>query len=82
MAQPMTKEIAHPGAGRRNPNAPRVYPEERARAAALERRLGRPLRLDIEGPRSDAESEEVILARLLDDDWMSGEDFLAKHGRG
>ena len=84
MAQPLMKEDIRPPAKRRNPNAPRVTPEERARAAELERELGRPLRTEIEPPLTDAELEEVILARITDDDcnWMSLDELLAKHGRG
>ena len=84
MAQPLMKEDIRPPAKRRNPRAPRVPPELRARAAELERELGRPLRTEIEGPLTDAESEEVILARMTDDDcdWMSLDELLAKHGRG
>ena len=84
MAQPMMKEDIRPPAKRRNPHAPRVTPEERARAAELERKLGHPLRTEIEPPLTDAELEEVILARITDDDcnWMSLDELLAKHGRG
>ena len=83
MAQPMLKENARPESGRRNPHAPRIYPEERARAEELERQLGRPLRLEIEGPLTEEEEEEMILARLMDEDgWISADEVLAKHGRG
>ena len=76
MARPMTKEEARPRMGRRGPCAPPTTPELRARAEALERKLGRPLRMDIEGPLTDEESEEVILARLMDDNWLPGEKLL------
>ena len=76
MAQPMMKEDIRPPAKRRNPHAPRVTPEERARAAELERELGRPLRLDIEGPLTDDEIEEVVLARIMDEDaWIPASEF-------
>ena len=67
---------------RRSPDAPRLYPEEIARAEELERKLGRPLRLEIDGPLTDEESEEVILARLMDDEWISLDELLARYGRG
>ena len=84
MAQPMMKEDIRPPAKRRNPHAPRIPPELRVRAAELGRKLGRPLRLEIEGPLTDEEIEEVVLARITDDDcnWMSLDELLAKHGRG
>lgn len=83
MARPMPKEDARPEPARRSPGAPPTTPELRARAEALERKLGRPLRLDIEGPRTDEESEEVMLARLMDhENWISLDELLAKHGRG
>ena len=40
MAQLLMKEDIRPPVKRRNPHAPRVTPEERARAAELERELG------------------------------------------
>ena len=40
------------------PGAPKLYPEEIARAEELERKLGRPLRLEIDGPLTDEESED------------------------
>ena len=43
MTQLMMKEGDRPhSAGRRSPDAPRLYPEEIARAEELERKLGRP----------------------------------------
>lgn len=68
MAQPMPKEEARPASGRQNPDAPWRTPELRARAAELERKLGRPLRLEIDGPLTDEESEEVLIARMMDDE--------------
>ena len=84
MAQPMPKEESRPEPDRRGRCCgPPITPEIRARAAALERKLGRPLRLDIEGPLTDEESEEVLLARWMDhESWISAEEFLARHGRG
>ena len=82
MAQPMPKQDARPEPARRNPRAPWRTPELRARAAALERRLGRPLRLEIDGPLNDEESEETLLARMMDDDWISADQLLAGRGRG
>ena len=77
MAQPMPKEESRSEPDRRGRCCgPPITPEIRARAAALERKLGRPLRLDIEGPRTDEESEEVILARWMDDNWLPGEKLL------
>ena len=83
MAQPMLKENARPAKEWPRAYGPTVTPEERAMAEALERKLGRPLRLEIEGPLTEAEEEEVILARMMDKDgWMSADEVLAKHGRG
>ena len=77
MAQPLIKEDIRPPAKRRNPHAPRVTLEECARAAELERKLGHPLRLEIEGVLTDEESEEVILARIMDEDgWIPASEFL------
>ena len=76
MAQPMPKEESRPEPDRSR-RGPPIAPELRAKAAALERKLGRPLRLDIEGPRTDEESEEVLLARLMDhESWLPGEKLL------
>ena len=78
MTQPMMKaEDLRSRLARRSPDAPRLHPEEIARAEELERKLGRPLRLEIDGPLTDEESEEVILARLMDsDNWIPAEKFL------
>ena len=81
MSRPMMKEESLPRRKRGLPAAP-IAPELCARAQALERKLGRPLRLYIDGPLTDEESEEVILARLMDGDWVPAEEFLARHGRG
>ena len=82
MAQPMPKEESRSEPDRSRGVSP-IAPELRAKAAALERKLGRPLRLEIEGPLTDEESEEVLLARLMDhESWISAEEFLAKYGRG
>ena len=83
MAQPMMKEEdLRSRLARRRPDAPKLYPEEIARAEELERKLGRPLRLEIDGPLTDEESEEVILARVIDGEWISLDELLARHGRG
>ena len=76
MALPMIKNDVRSRLERRSPDAPRVYPEEIARAEELERQLGRPLRLEIEGPLTDAESEEQLLARMIDGEFLPAEKFL------
>ena len=77
MAQPMLKENARPESGWPKAHGPTITPEIRARAEALERELGRPLRLDIEGPLTEEEEEEMILARLMDKDgWLPAEKLL------
>ena len=75
MAQPMLKENARPEPARRRFGPP-ITPEIRARAEALERKLGRPLRLEIDGPLTDAESEEMILARWMDNNWLPAKKLL------
>ena len=78
MAEPMMKEEnARPNSARRNTGIPPgLTPEGVARAKELERQLGRPLRPVIEGPLSDAESEEQLLARLMENEWIPAEKFL------
>ena len=66
MAEPMIKNDVRSRLARRHPNAFMPGPEIIARAEELERQLGRPLRPVIEGPLSDAESEEQLLARMTD----------------
>ena len=84
MAQPMMKEESvRPSLARRKPVPLGLTPQGVARAEELERQLGRPLRLDIEGPLTDAESEEILLARLMDGEFLPAEKFLedCKHLR-
>ena len=76
MALPMMKDDVRSRLARRDPDAPRLDPEEIARAEELERKLGRPLRLEIEGPLSDEESEEQYFARLIDGEFLPAEKFL------
>ena len=66
MAEPMIKNDVRSRLARRHPNAPMPDAKIIARAEELERKLGRPLRPVIEGPLSDAESEEQLLARMTD----------------
>ena len=77
MTQLMMKEGDRPhSAGRRGRFLSRRS-HMRARAVELERKLGRPLRVEIEGPLTDEESEEVVLARLMDEDnWIPAGEFL------
>ena len=49
-----------------------------ARAAALRRKLGRPLRMDIDGPLTDEELAEVVLARAEDNQRIPLSDLLAE----
>ena len=69
MAQPMMKEEnAGPNAARRKTGIPEgLTPEGFAYAKELERKLGRPLRPVIDGPLTDAEAEEQLLARVMED---------------
>ena len=78
MARPMTQEEVRPHlAGRRGRLSSRLNLEMRARVVELERQLRRPLRVEIEGPLTDEESEEVVLARLMDEDnWIPAGKFL------
>ena len=64
----MKEEDRPHSAGRRGRFSSRFSPEMRARAVELECQLGCPLRVEIEGPLTDEESEEVVLARLMDED--------------
>ena len=51
-------------------------------ARKLSRKLGRPLRTDIPDPLSDADWEELILARMLEyDKRISGEELMAEVAR-
>ena len=49
-----------------------------ARAAALRRKLGRPLRMEIDGPLSDEDLAEVVLARAEDNQRIPLSDILAE----
>ena len=75
MAEPMMKEDAAPA--RRKTDIPSgMTPESFAYAKALERKLGRRLRMEIEWPLTEAEEEEVVLARLMYDESIPAEKFL------
>ena len=57
--------------GRRRPRMTLLTHRMRARVKELQRKLGHPLRLEIEGrPLTDEEIEEVVLARLMDHDFI------------
>ena len=47
-----------------------------ARAEALRRKLGRPLRMEIDGPLTDEELAEMVLARAKDNSRVPIEDIL------
>ena len=82
MPQLMTKEEARARPARRDAAKSPLPPRMRARAEELERKLGRPLRPEIDGPLTDEQSEEVLLARMMEDDRIPLDELLAKHGRG
>ena len=81
MALPMLKEFppqAREDAPRRMPPP---TPEMIARARELERKLGHPLRREIDGPLNDDELEEVALARLMsEDELIPAEEVLKEFG--
>ena len=82
MAEPMMKENERPSAPRWKPDTDALTPQGLARAKELERQLGRPLRQKIEGPLTEAEAEEQLLARLTQETkWIPLDEFLARHGR-
>ena len=83
MAEPMMKnENDVRSRLARRKGGPKLDPRTIARAEELERQLGRPLRPEIEGPLSEAEEEELVLARLTDDcEWIPAEKFLEDRKR-
>ena len=89
MALPMMKDEKGEGRrflaerlARRPADAPELTPELIARAEELERELGRPLRVEYDGPVSDAESEEILIGRMTDDcEWIPLDELLAKYDR-
>ena len=83
MAQPMMKEEnAQPASARRNTGIPDgLTPEGFAYAKELERKLGRRLRTIIDGPLSEEEEEELILARLMYEEPRPVDEFLEERRR-
>ena len=65
MAEPLMKEDAAPTPARREPDLSALTPKGIARAKELERKLGHPLRMHIDGPLTEEEEEEIIFARLM-----------------
>ena len=82
MAQPVVKESPPKAIRRSAPsNLADADADARAAAKALEKKLGRKLRTHIEGDENgaltEAEEEELILARLTSgDQWIPAEEFL------
>ena len=76
MAQPMLKEDPV-----RRETARRMDDEALAGARALERRLGRPLRDDIDDPMSEDDEREMLLARLAYGERRPASELLKKYGR-
>ena len=85
MAQPMMKEEnAVPNAARRKTGVPKgLTPEGFAYAKALERKLGRRLRTIIDGPLSEEEERELLLARAMYEESrpVVPEDFIYRRGK-
>ena len=82
MQQPMIDESRRPiPPPRVRDSSPPSGEAFRERARALSRKLGRPLRAEIEGPLTDEQSAETILARELEGGWRPASETLRKHGR-
>ena len=83
MALPMLKE-SPPQAREDEPRRrmPPPTPEIIARARELERKLGHPLRQEIDGPLNDEEWEEVLLAQLMsEEELIPAKEVLQEFGR-
>ena len=76
MAEPLMKEDAAPTSARREPDLSALTPGGIARVKELERKLGHPLRMHIDGPLTEEEEEEIIFARLMYDDFLPLEKLL------
>ena len=71
MAEPMRVSPVPP-----ETMSPPSRAEIASRARALRRKLGRPLRMEIDGPLTDEELAEVVLARAKDNGRVPIEDIL------
>ena len=80
LAEKPPEELPSPLPPLSRPPGPLATAEMVAEVSRLEQELGRPLRLHIDGPLTEEEEEEIVLARLTFETPIPASEFLKKHG--